>query len=375
MPGTKDRTLRVLWLIKGLGAGGAERLLVLHARTRSSRVVPTVAYLLPHKSDLVAPMRAEGVESVCLGTSSRTDLSWIRALRRLLLTEHFDIVHIHSPLAAIGCRLVLRTIPPGQRPAVVVTEHNVWESHTRLTRFADRISVGRGEKHIAVSSAVRASLPRGLRRRTCVVRHGVDAGEIRAATSARSEMRTWLGIADTEVLVGTVANLRWTKGYPELMRAARVVLDQVPNVSFAVVGRGPLEQELRSLHASLGLGERFLLLGHRPDAHAVMSSFDIFCLPSRKEGLPIALMEALVLGLPVVATKVGGIEEVVTDREQGLLVPAGEPEQLAAALLTLIRDRSLRSSMSRRAREAGDTLGIDHTVEEIEHIYREIGCR
>jgi L-malate glycosyltransferase len=372
--GQDDRPLRVLWLIKGLGAGGAERLLVQSARYRDpARVEPAVAYLLPGKSTLAATLEQQGCRPVrCLDARSSWDPRWILRLRRLLRGENFDVVHIHSPLVAVGARLALRTIPPGSRPRTVVTEHNVWSSHTALTRLADRVSANRSEIHLAVSAAVRESLPARIRRRTRVVRYGVDTAEVRTEGEERREMRVRLGVPDGEIVVGTVANLRATKGYPDLLVAARDVVREVDNVRFVAVGRGPLEAELRSQHAQLGLGDRFEFLGYRGDALRVMSAFDVFCLPSRHEGLPIALMEALALGLPVVATRVGGVSEVVTDGEEAVLVPSSQPARLAEALIALARDPGRRAAMSKAALARSDAFDAPQAVRAVEAVYREI---
>jgi glycosyltransferase involved in cell wall biosynthesis len=157
-----------------------------------------------------------------------------------------------------------------------------------------------------------------------------------------------------------------------LLRAARAVVDEVPDVRFVAVGRGPLESELRASARELGLADQFELLGHRKDAIEVMSAFDVFCLPSRHEGLPISLMEALALGLPVVATRAGGIDELVTDDREALLVPPGCPDDLAAALITVLRDGSRRSEMARYARAKGASVEVGNTVDEIEAVYREV---
>jgi glycosyltransferase involved in cell wall biosynthesis len=282
------------------------------------------------------------------------------------------VIHCHSPLVAIGARLALRSMAPPDRPRIVVTEHNVWSSHTPLTRFGDRVTAGPGEIHLAVSAAVQDSLPTAIRARSRVVRYGVDAAAVRREGRHRAAVRRSLGVADDEILIGTVANLRATKGYPDLLVAAREVIRSDASVRFVAVGRGPLEGELREQHARLGLGDRFAFLGFRPDAVGVMAAFDVFCLPSIHEGLPIALMEALALGLPVVATRVGGVAELVTDGEDAILVPASRPEALADALLTLARDPDRRTAMGRRARERSETLDAPGSVREVESVYREI---
>lgn len=379
-PGS-DRRLRVLWLIKGLGAGGAERLVEQSARHRDrTRVAPAVAYLSAEKSTLVESLETQGCGPVtCLDARSSWDPRWIPRLRRLLATEKFDVVHIHSPLVAIGTRLAIRSLPHRKRPRIVVTEHNVWSSHTRLTRWADRLTAGKGEVHLAVSAAVLESMPGEVRAATRVVRYGIDAAEIRRQAPDRDVVRRSLGIADDEVLVGTVANLRATKGYPDLLRAAATVTqgasDRGDRVKFVAIGRGPLLDDLRSLHAHLGLGDRFEFLGFRPDAVELMAAFDIFCLPSHHEGLPIALMEALALGLPVVATRVGGVEELVTDGSEAVLVAPRQPERLAIALLELAGDPQRRAAMAQRSSARGELLDAPTTVATIEGVYREIVAR
>jgi glycosyltransferase involved in cell wall biosynthesis len=373
LPTAPDGQLRVLWLIKGLGVGGAEQLLLMSARNRDrGRIHPTVAYLLRVKSDLAGAMRDEDVETRCFDGRSSWNVRWMLALRRLLQTGRFDVIHIHSPLMAVGARLVVKSLPRGDRPRIIVTEHNVWNSHTLLTRFSDRLTTSPREVRLAVSIAVRDSMPPAIRARARVLRHGIDTAKVRAAAPARDAVRESLGVPPGALVVGTVANLRATKGYPDLLLAARTVLDSLEGVHFISVGRGPLEPELRSMHAQLGLGDRFQLLGHRSDAVRVMSAFDVFCLPSHYEGLPVALMEALALGLPVVATRVGGLAELVTDGREAVLVPPRRPEQLADALLAVLRDPTRRAEMSRWALRTAETLNIENTVREVEAVYREV---
>jgi glycosyltransferase involved in cell wall biosynthesis len=375
--GAIERPLSVLWVIKGLGAGGAERLLVQSARYRdASRIAPAVAYLMPEKSTLAASLESLGCRPVrCLDARSSWDPLWIARLRGMIREGDYDVVHIHSPLVAVGARLAVRSLPPRSRPRIVVTEHNLWSSHAPLTRLADRLTAGRAETHLAVSAAVRDSLPPSIRRRTRVLRYGVDAAELRREAGPRAEQRRLLGIADDEILIGTVANLRATKGYPDLLQAAREVVDRVPKVRFVAVGRGPMEDELRARHHELGLGAHFTFLGYRPDAVRLMSAFDVFCLASHYEGLPIALMEALALGLPVVATDVGGVGELVTDGKDALLVPAREPAQLAEALVTLALFPARRSELSAAAVARSETLDAPRAVRDIEAVYAEVAGR
>jgi glycosyltransferase involved in cell wall biosynthesis len=212
----------------------------------------------------------------------------------------------------------------------------------------------------------------GARRRAQVVRYGVDTEAVLAAAAGeRDAVRVELGIEPDELVVGTVANLRRTKAYPDLLVAARDVIDAVPGVRFVAVGQGPHEAAVRALHTELGLGNRFVLAGYRADAVRVMSAFDVFCLASHHEGLPIALMEALTIGLPVVATDVGGVHELGIGGDGAVLVPPARPDLLAKALIDVLTDDAARAAMAVAARRRGAELGVGHAVRRMEQLYAE----
>jgi glycosyltransferase involved in cell wall biosynthesis len=140
------------------------------------------------------------------------------------------------------------------------------------------------------------------------------------------------------------------------------------------VGQGPLAEQLEEQRVGLGLGERFRFLGYREDPIRVLVASDVFCLSSRFEGLPISLLEAMASGLPVVATKVGGIPSVVTDGKEGRLVPAGDPIALAAAVAEL-RDSGLRTRMATAADERVRAFGMDRAVERQQEVYQRVVTR
>jgi glycosyltransferase involved in cell wall biosynthesis len=363
----------VLWLTKGLGPGGAERLLVTTARRRDrKRVVVRVLYLLPHKVALVGELEAEGVPVAWLGYRDALDPRWLAALRRSLIQDPVDIVHAHNPVMAVGARIVAHSLSRRLRPQVVVTDHNVWHGYMPVSRWADGLTGRLDDARLAVSEAVWASLPTPIQRRSQVVLQGIEVEQIRAQRAERGPMRAELGLDPDVLVVGTVANLRAQKAYPHLLAAALEVVERLPHVRFLAVGQGPLEAEVSALHARLGLGDRFLLLGHRPDAVRVMAACDVFVLASLYEGLGVAVMEALALGLPVVATAVGGVPEVVHHNCEGLLVPPGQPSELAAALVTLLTDAQRRQRMAAAAARRGEELTIDTAVRRTEAVYQEL---
>jgi glycosyltransferase involved in cell wall biosynthesis len=266
-------------------------------------------------------------------------------------------------------RLVVRTLPARVRPRVVSTEHNEWWTFRGPTRLFNAITFPLDDAHLAVSEAVRRSVPARLRPRVETVVHGLPVDDARDARAHRDDARRELGIADDDVVVGTIANFRAQKAYPDLLEAVRVATERVPNLRAVAVGQGPLEREVRARHQALGLGDRFRFLGQRDDALRVLAACDIFALASRYEGYPVALMEALAVGLPVVATPVGGVRDAVRPDVEGLLVPAGRPDLLGGALAELALDPSRRTRMAAAALERGAQFDIAAAVRRIENLY------
>ncbi len=362
---------RVLWLSKGLGPGGAERLLVAAAGAHDAAALElSCAYLLPWKQQLVPDLEARGVTTHCLEVRDERDVRWAARLRRLLVEHPVDVLHAHSPYPAGIGRLVVRSLPRRLRPELVYTLHNTWGSFARPTRVLNGATMPLDAADLAVSELVRASLPARLARRTEVLVHGIDLAAVRGQAD-RAGARAELGVAPDEVVFGTVANLRAQKDYPNLLATARLLRDRGVAVRILAVGQGPLEAEIRAEHARLDLGRAVEILGERSDAVRVMSACDGFVLASNNEGLPVALMEALALGLPVVATRVGGVPEAVTEGDDAVLVSPRDPDALASALAELAADPARRAAMGAAALADAARFDIRRTVARLEAVYRD----
>jgi glycosyltransferase involved in cell wall biosynthesis len=368
-----NRPIRVLWLIKGFGAGGAERLLAMASEVRDRETFDyRAAYLLPWKDALVPDLQRNQVPVRCLEGGKEWDLRWAARLRRLLRTHPVDIVHVHSPYVASIARLVVRTIPRSFRPKLITTEHLPWGGYSIPTRLLNMATFLLNDASIAVSSSVRESMPARFRRDVMVIPNGIDLEHMRSRMGGRDLERAALGVAPDEVLVGTVANFRHQKDYPTLLRAAQRVVQSGEAIRFVAIGDGPLERELFRLHRQLGLGDRFLFLGRSEDPARVLAACDLFVLSSQFEGLPLSVIEALAMGLPVVATSVGGVQDVVTNGREAELVPVGNPGRLADTLLALARDGDRRREMRAAALSRAERFDIGQRTATLEAIYREI---
>ncbi len=284
----------------------------------------------------------------------RHDTLVIWRLRRLLASGRFDVAHVHGLKAVL---LAAAATWPRSPIPVVYTLHNALPAATPGMRgywreMALRQALRQAAALIVVSQAQAADLrQRRLlpAERVQVVPNGISLAALDdPALPAPAETRSALGIGPGEIMVLTVARAIAGKGLDDLIDAALMV--DAPR--FVVAGDGPEKNRLQARAAAAGLGERVQFLGHRTDIPALLHAADIFLLPSHMEGMPLAIMEAMAARLPVVATAVGGVPEVVVDGQTGLLVPHRQPAALAAAVARLAAEPELRHRLG----EAGRAL-------------------
>ena len=366
-PGSGPK-LRVLHLLKGLGPGGAENLILASARSQERLTTMEVAYLLPWKNHLVDALASANVRTHCLRGARIYSPTWLLRLLRLIRNGDFDVIHLHSPVCGAIVRPFLRLLR--RRPAVISTEHNSWASHAPWTRRLNQLTLRLGDGWIAVSDEVLASIPFKLRSRVRVLVHGIDTAAVAAHSTSRHVTRAALGVNDNDIMVITVANLRSQKAYEHLLEVAKAATTFNPHLRFFAVGQGPLEAELRAHHLALGLGDRFEFLGYRDDAHQLLAAADIYALASRFEGLPLAAMEALAAGLPIVTTAVGGMGSVVTENVNGHLVDTGDIDAMTARIVSLAEDSDRRAGFRAAALDRAAAFDVGRADAEILAVYK-----
>src|SRR6056297_60892 len=204
--------VRVLWVVKGLGPGGAERLLVAAAGAHGrDRFDVECAYVLPWKDHLVGDLEAAGVRTHCL-SAKRSDRRWPLRLAKLIREGDYDVVHVHSPLPGSVARLAARSMRSADRPGLVSTEHNRWETHRLPTRLLNRITIRWDDRSYGVTDEVVESMSEGA----VSLRHGIDVEHTAEASNDRDAVREELGLPRETVVIGTTANFRPQKDYPNL---------------------------------------------------------------------------------------------------------------------------------------------------------------
>ncbi len=341
---------RVLHIVQSLEAGGAERVVVEYALAHDrSRYQPEVCCVVKG-GPLEEPLKAAGIPVHILERGRRYNVAAGLRLARLIRLRRYEIVHSHNFTAlAVG---VPAAVLGGAR-CVVRTEHNVVFTHHWARKLVSRIAAFREDAQIGVSRAVTNSHIANGRipaRRFVTVWNGID--DTRLKTDAdRDTVRAELGLGPGEIMCITVGSLTEQKDHRNLLAAAKLTLDERPEVRFFVVGGGPLENEIRQSIGELGLAGRVILLGERLDVPRLLAASDMFVLPSAWEGLPITILEVMAASVPCVATDVGGVAEVLADGHNGFVVPPHDPRALADRVVLLAGDATMRRRMAAAARD------------------------
>jgi L-malate glycosyltransferase len=368
---------RILLLIKGLGVGGAEQVLVNGIEYLDRTAFDyEVAYFLPWKHDHVPAFERAGIPVWCLGGRRQADPGVVSRLARLVQDRGIDLLDVHLPYAGVVSRLARRR----SGGALLYTEHSLSVqrrlSNFRFLAFAANVATyGMNDRLVTVSEDTARDVRRFSRNRVpvSVVYNGIplDAFDVDAARAAAA--RTALDLGPDEIVVGHVAKMVSKKRQRDLLDAAQIVLDARPDVRFVLGGTGQLQDRLQDQVSRLGIAHAMRFSGFVEDVIGMMASFDVFALSSLHEGLPTVTIESLAVGVPVVATNVGGTSEVVDDGISGILVPPRSPEALADAILRLVEDEALRRRMGEAGAETvRRRFSIRRRVAEIEGLYREL---
>ena len=359
---------RCLWLTKGLGRGGVERLIADLLPLMSDEFEIDVAYVLPWKDLHHALIEERGFTVHCLGEGTRSSPRWVARLRNILQQQRYDIVHSHAPVPGSAARILA---PRGT--ALVHTEHNLWQRYRTPTRVLNSVTYHRNHAAIAVSHSVAESIrPLWRRRATEVhtIHHGTVLSSIKPRRDEdRSKCRQAAGLPADDFLIGNVGNLTPKKDHYNLLKALEGP-GPISHAHLTIIGDGPLGDELVTSAADRGLSDRVTFLGSRDDVFDLLGLFDVFCLSSRFEGFPIALVEAMATGLPCVATSAGGTSEILIDGSNGLLVPTEDHLMLREALERLITDPLLASRLGNAAAVDSQKLDLQRAADELGQLYR-----
>jgi glycosyltransferase involved in cell wall biosynthesis len=330
---------RVLFLIPTLERAGAESLLVnlvlrLSREPAWEAEVCTLQAGHAYEKDLTN----HGIALFSLNSRHRYDVKQICALQALLRARDYDIIHTHLFPANFIAALNHNT----SKAKYVMTEHSIWNRRrsSLFLKYLDKLVYRRFDKIVCVSSAVQSELLSWIpevKEKCSVIHNGVKALPIIEHNQK-----------DIDVLCVGNLNKR-AKGVDILLEAVKILRESINRVCIA--GDGHFKWEYQQLANTMGLQEKVHFLGTVNNVRDLMQHSKIFVLPSRWEGLPIALLEAMDASMPIVATSVGGIPEAITNHENGILVPPEEPRELAAAILSLLHSPERARILGTNARQ------------------------
>ncbi len=338
--------IRIMYLLHSLERGGLEKCVATLVNKINPEIfVPSVCCLSELGMSL-SLIEKDNVKIFNMEKGDAHEAFLFLRLARLFKREKIDILHTNGWAALFdgffGAKI-------GRVPVVVHTEHGkdvedfvqiqqrrVW-ARRLITPFLDQM--------IAVSDDIKKQFVNvtGLKAEQIVCIHnGIEFHDVEINYK---EKRKEIGVKDIEILIGAVGRLESVKNYDVFIQAAELVLKEYPLVKFILIGDGTLKEKLQSLTTKLGIEKSVLLLGERNDVDELLKVMDIFVLPSRSEGLSIALLEAVANKLPIVATNVGGNPEVVIDGKTGILIPSGDVSSLVRAITELLKDEDRRKNM------------------------------
>ena len=367
VPSAREQPLAILLIGTQMALGGAQRLLLDQAQWFHAHGHRVTAAFFYDKQALSKTWSAAAEYPLFTLTRIASSGGWaakamallaaMASLWRLLRREKFDVVEsftYDSNLLALPLAWLAGV------PVRIATHHGIIEGFPRVLErlHSSLVNIGLASILVNVSRKVlEQAAAAGIRREhMTVIPNGIPPAQL--VLNQRPETRMELGLAQDGILVLSVGRLVYQKGHEYLIQAMPAVVRHFPAVQAVICGEGPLRSQLETQINRLDLEAHVHLLGNRMDIVRYLCAADIFVLPSRWEGLPVALLEAMAAGLPVVATRVEGVEEVVQGDDQGRLIPPEDARALTESVLALIRDPEGRRHMGVAA--PGPGAGVLH---------------
>jgi len=358
-----ENPVRVLFVVRSLHVGGMEQMVIELAAGLDPKRYLVRFCTIEDAGQLAERVLAAGIELDALDKPAGLRLEYIGRLRAIIDAWKPDIIHTHNDaghfyasLANLGIR---------RKVKLVHTKHGRGEPDDRKSVIRNCISSRLSDVVVAVSEDV-AKVGREV--------ENVPAGKIRTIING-VELAPYLKLDRVEkeageTVFGHVGRLSPVKNQKLLLDAFARVCEQLPTVRLSIAGDGPMKAELEERARDLGIASQDSFLGYRSDIATVMSEFDVFLLSSVSEGTPLVVIEAMAAGLPVIATAVGGLPEMISDQETGVLVPTQDVEAMATQMLELANHSGRRIQLGVRGRQLATTeYSLQRMLRDYDEVY------
>jgi glycosyltransferase involved in cell wall biosynthesis len=351
----RDQKIKVCHIISGDLWAGAEVQAYTLLKTLKGNSHLELSAIVLNEGRLSEKLREAGIETVIIDESKNRFLSLLRKSREYLDGKKVDIIHSHRRKENVLAGLLRRS-----RHVVhaVQTVHGASEPFKgikwlkeKVYAVLNRYFTNRYFDHILpvsddLRTLVSGSLDRG---RLTTVHNAIDLGTVNPSRSAGETRRT-LGLDENQPVIGSAGRMVPVKGFDVFLGAARIILETKPETAFVLAGDGPLFSQIKQLAKTLGVENNVQFLGFRDDITDILNCLDIFVVSSHHEGVPTVLLEAMALRKGIVATAVGGVNEIIEPDESGILVQAGDADAIAEACQRILVDSDLREKLGSAAR-------------------------
>ncbi len=378
------RRIRIAFMFAPVSFGGAERVCMMLLKSINRQEFDVVPILLTQpwesQNPVLNELRLQGfncheipVAIQPTGDYFRIARCW-KLLSKLFEEVSFDLLHTHGYYAdMVGIPVArIKNIPSLSTCHGFIANNRRWRTYNAINRIVLRFASG----IVAVSADIKRDLVQsGIRHsKISVLANAVDIGENSGSSNARRlSNRALNGFQQDEFVVGFVGRLSAEKGLVNFLKACEILVRNGINLRPLIVGDGPQRMELEDLSRQLHLDKRVLFTGFQEDILQWHACMDVFVLPSLTEGTPMALLEAMASSLPVVASAVGGIPQVVTHGKTGLLFPAGNADEIANSILSIFRDSEMGRHLATNALvHMQETYGIDRWIRRVEAEYQRL---
>ncbi|OGB75312.1 hypothetical protein A2810_02405 [candidate division Kazan bacterium RIFCSPHIGHO2_01_FULL_49_10] len=371
-----SKKISIFYVIADSSLTGAPRHLLSLVDNLSDKDF-ALSVILP-QGPLADALKRKKVSTFMVPMRARSDTDAVRAIQKLLRKYDPHIMHAHGQRAGLLARLAVRGLPI----KTVYTEHARtpqfhlanpvldW-AHIRAMKMLDSTT----HMNIAVSKAVANFLINNKITRphkVQVIYNGIESFEPKHIDKPTLDIINQYGLRKQDIIIGTVGSLNIQKDTATLIKAMERVLKKIPKARLVLVGGGPLRRKLEWLAKKLKIDKQVVFTGSLSGVSGILQLFTVFVLPSKSEAFGISILEAMRAGVPVIATKVGGIPEVVTTNKNGLLVDPGNPKQLSAAIMKLLNDKKLQNKLIAGGRETVRNFSVNRMAQTTSKLYKEI---
>jgi len=373
------RPIRILEVrsVRGTGGGPEKTILQGARRADPARFAVTVCYLRDKRDqEFTLDQRARdlGLDYVEILERHSFDPAIWPQLTALVKQRGIDLVHAHEYKTNVLTWLLAR-----RRPIVPLSTIHGWFGRDtwkeRVYYGIDKRVLTRFPRLIAVSDALAKELiAAGCHPdRVTVIPNGIDQRVFKRDRRRRDEIRSRLALTPDDVVIGAVGRLEKQKRFDVLMEAVARLRARAPHLRLLIAGAGGLDQELRDLHTRLGLEQACTLLGHRTDIIDLHHAFDMFVQASDREGSPNVVLEAMAIETPIITTNAGGTGDLITDHEDGLIVPHGDVDAMQRAILEILDNPAAAQARAEHARgRVENEFSFDRRMDRVEAIYEEL---